>query len=116
MKDYLPYLKNEKGNAPGSCIGVLTGLRFFYQNILKKEISVDFSLPKRFVRIRHYGILANRNWSANLSTIRQLMGLSDPPEKQNASVEERMRLLFEIPESLHDRRIPLLLQLVYLVV
>jgi hypothetical protein len=77
------------------------------------------SLPKRFVRIRHYGFLANRNRSANLNTIRQLMGLSDPPEKQIASVEEmmrqltgvditvcpccrkgRMQLLFEIPESL----------------
>ncbi len=77
------------------------------------------SLPKRFVRIRHYGFLANRNRSANLNTIRQLMGLSDPPEKQSASVEEmlrqltgvditvcpccrkgRMQLFFEIPESL----------------
>lgn len=77
------------------------------------------SLPKRFVRIRHYGFLANRNRSANLNSIRQLMGLSDPPEKQIASVEEmmrqltgvditvcpccrkgRMQLLFEIPERL----------------
>ena len=47
IEDYLLYLKNEKGNAPSSCIGVLTGLRFFYQNILEKEISVDFSLPKK---------------------------------------------------------------------
>jgi len=51
------------------------------------------SLPKRFVRIRHYGFLANRNRSANLNTIRQLMGLSEPPEKQIASVEEMMREL-----------------------
>jgi len=47
IEDYLLYLKNEKGNAPSSCIGVLTGLRFFYKNILEKEISVDFSLPKK---------------------------------------------------------------------
>ena len=47
IEDYLLYLKNEKGNAPSSCIGVLTGLRFFYQNILEKEISVDFSLTKK---------------------------------------------------------------------
>jgi site-specific recombinase XerD len=47
IEDYLLYLKNEKGNAPSSCIGVLTGLRFFYKNILGKEISVDFSLPKK---------------------------------------------------------------------
>ena len=51
------------------------------------------SLPKRFVRIRHYGFLANRNRSANLNTIRQLMGLSEPPEKQIASVEEMMQKL-----------------------
>ena len=36
------------------------------------------SLPKRFVRIRHYGFLANRNRSANIAAIRQLMGLSEP--------------------------------------
>jgi len=47
IEDYLLYLKNEKGNAPSSCSGVLTGLRFFYQNILEKEISVDFSLGKK---------------------------------------------------------------------
>jgi integrase/recombinase XerD len=47
IEDYLLYLKNEKGNAPSSCIGVLTGLRFFYQNILEKEISVDFSLTQK---------------------------------------------------------------------
>jgi hypothetical protein len=46
------------------------------------------SLPKRFVRIRHYGFLANRYRSKNINAIRQLMGLSDLPEKQIASVEE----------------------------
>lgn len=48
------------------------------------------SLPKGFVRIRYYGFLANRNRSANLNTIRQLMGSSVPPEKQVASVKEMM--------------------------
>lgn len=47
IEDYLLYLKNEKGNAPNSCIVVLTGLRFFYKNVLKKETSIDFSLPKK---------------------------------------------------------------------
>jgi len=51
------------------------------------------SLPKRFVRIRHYGFLANRNRSANLNAIRQLMELPEPPEKQIASLEEMMRQL-----------------------
>jgi hypothetical protein len=44
------------------------------------------SLPRRFVRIRHYGFLANRNRSVNLATIRQLMGLSDPPDNPVAAV------------------------------
>ena len=34
------------------------------------------SLPKSFVRIRHYGFLANRNRSKNLTAIRRLMGVS----------------------------------------
>jgi len=51
------------------------------------------SLPRGFVRIRHYGFLANRNRSANLNSIRQLMGLSELPEKQTTSVEEMMQKL-----------------------
>ncbi len=45
------------------------------------------SLPKRFVRIRHYGFLANRNRSANIATIRKLMGLSEPSNQPVATVE-----------------------------
>jgi len=48
------------------------------------------SLPKRFVRIRHYGFLANRNRTANLNNIRRLMALSIPAEKVLASVENMM--------------------------
>lgn len=50
-------------------------------------------LPRGFVKIRHYGFLANRNRSKNLGLIRRLMGLSDPPELQVASVEEMMENL-----------------------
>lgn len=46
VEDYLLYLKNEKGNAPASCVLVLTGLRFFYKHVLDRQISVEFSLPK----------------------------------------------------------------------
>jgi hypothetical protein len=49
------------------------------------------SLPRRFVRIRHYGFLANRNRSANLTAIRHLMGLCEPEEKPTASVQDLMR-------------------------
>ncbi|MBT8331792.1 MAG: IS91 family transposase [Deltaproteobacteria bacterium] len=58
------------------------------------------SLPKGFVRIRHYGFLANRNRSKNLSAIRRLMAVSDPAEKQIASVEEMMQKLTGIDISL----------------
>ena len=48
------------------------------------------SLPKGFVRIRHYGFLANRNRNENLKLIRDLMGVSAPPEKEITSLEEMM--------------------------
>jgi site-specific recombinase XerD len=46
IEDYLLYLKNEKGNAPGTCGLALTGLRFFYTHTLDKQISIGFSLSK----------------------------------------------------------------------
>lgn len=48
------------------------------------------SLPRGFVRIRHYGFLANRNRNEYLNTIRDLMGVSAPPEKEVASLEKMM--------------------------
>ena len=46
IEDYLLYLKNERGNAPGSCRTVLNGLRFFYTHILQKKIVVGFTLTQ----------------------------------------------------------------------
>jgi len=51
------------------------------------------SLPKRFVKIRHYGFLANRNRAKNLKTIRLLMGLDTPAAKDIAPLEEMMQTL-----------------------
>jgi len=48
------------------------------------------SLPKGFVRIRQYGFMANRNRNENLNTIRQLIGVSTPDEKEAATLEEMM--------------------------
>jgi len=48
------------------------------------------SLPKGFVRIRHYGFMANRNRKKNLNVIRQLIGVSVPDEKEVATLEEMM--------------------------
>ena len=46
IEDYLLYLKDQKGNAPNSCGSVLTGLRFFYSNVVNTEISIDFSVTR----------------------------------------------------------------------
>jgi hypothetical protein len=48
------------------------------------------SLPKGFVRIRHYGFLANRNRNANLKTIRKLLKLPTQLLKMQASLEQIM--------------------------
>ncbi len=56
-------------------------------------------LPERFVRIRHYGFLANRNRSANLVAIRQLMGLPNPSEAEIAAVEVMIEKLTGIDIS-----------------
>jgi len=47
IEDYLLYLKNEKGNAPNSCAGVLTGLRFFYKNVTAQHIPIDYRARKK---------------------------------------------------------------------
>jgi len=48
------------------------------------------SLPKGFVRIRHYGFLANRNRMAKLNIIRSLLKLPTQHVKRNSSLEEMM--------------------------
>jgi hypothetical protein len=51
------------------------------------------SLPKRFVRIRHYGFLANRYRSMNLAAIRRLMDLPEPSYVPKTTVEGLLRQL-----------------------
>jgi hypothetical protein len=51
------------------------------------------SLPKGFVKIRHYGFLANRNRMKNLKTIRLFMGLAQPVAKDILALEEMMQNL-----------------------
>ena len=48
------------------------------------------SLPKGFVRIRHYGFLANRNRQINLKVIRKLLKLPTVLAKTRVSLEEMM--------------------------
>ena len=47
IEDYLLYLKNEKRYTPGSCAAVVSGLRFFYNNIADKPITIDYSVPDK---------------------------------------------------------------------
>jgi hypothetical protein len=77
-------IKNRKKNRTEQI--TITAVEFIRRFLLH-------SLPKRFVRIRHYGFLANRNRSKNINAIRQLMGLSDLPDKQIVPVEEMMQKL-----------------------
>jgi integrase/recombinase XerD len=46
IEDYLLYLKQDKGIAPNSCYSVLTGLRFFYKNVVENEIRVTYSVTR----------------------------------------------------------------------
>ena len=49
------------------------------------------SLPKGFVKIRHYGFLANRNRAKNLKSIRRLMGLAESAPENIRPLEEMMQ-------------------------
>jgi site-specific recombinase XerD len=46
IEDYLLYLKRDKAIAPNSCYSVLTGLRFFYKNVVENEIPVTYSIRR----------------------------------------------------------------------
>jgi site-specific recombinase XerD len=46
IEDYLLYLRNDKGNAPGSCANVVAGLRFFYHHVADRQVSIDYSARK----------------------------------------------------------------------
>jgi hypothetical protein len=61
------------------------------------------SLPKRFVRIRHYGFSANRNRKDNLAKIRRLLGLSVLKAEKDPSIEEMMLKLTGIDITLCPR-------------
>jgi site-specific recombinase XerD len=46
IEDYVLYLKNEKGNAPGSCANVVAGLRFFYNYVADRQVPIAYSVRK----------------------------------------------------------------------
>ena len=74
-------IKNRKENRTETI--TITAVEFIRRFLLH-------SLPIGFVRIRHYGFMANRNRNKNLNAIRQLIGASTPDEKEVATLEEIM--------------------------
>jgi hypothetical protein len=53
-------------------------------------------LPARFVRIRHFGLLANRNRKDNLSVCRQILGGAKPVAKEDVKPETWQEQLLRI--------------------
>ena len=51
VEDYLLYLKNEKGNTPGTCATVAAGLRFFYHHVADTPVSFVFRFSKKRSRL-----------------------------------------------------------------
>jgi site-specific recombinase XerD len=51
IEDYLLYLKNDKGNAPNSCVSTLTGLRFLYNHVAKQQICIEYSLSRKVQKL-----------------------------------------------------------------
>lgn len=47
IEDYLLYLKNEKGNTPGTCATAAAGLRFFYNHVADTPVSFDYKVSKK---------------------------------------------------------------------
>jgi Putative transposase len=56
-------------------------------------------LPRGFVRIRHYGFLANRHRAAKLACIRQLLGASPPEPSPPPSEDSRPGIVEESAAS-----------------
>jgi len=46
IEDYVLYLKNGKGNTPGSCANAVAGLRFFYNYVADRHVPIGYSVRK----------------------------------------------------------------------
>ena len=46
IEDYVLYLKNDKGNTPGTCANVVAGLRFFYNHVADRQVPIDYCVRK----------------------------------------------------------------------
>ena len=46
IEDYVLYLKNDKGNTPGTCANVVAGLRFSYNHVADRQVPIDYCVRK----------------------------------------------------------------------
>jgi len=51
IEDYLLYLKNGKGNTPGTCGTVVAGLRFFYNHVADRQVPIDYRFSNKRRRL-----------------------------------------------------------------
>lgn len=51
IEDYLLYLKNNKGNTPGTCATVAAGLRFFYNHVADRHIPFDYHVRTKTTKL-----------------------------------------------------------------
>jgi hypothetical protein len=51
VEDYLLYLKNDKGNTPGTCGTVVAGLRFFYNHVSERQVPINGRFRKKRVKL-----------------------------------------------------------------
>jgi integrase/recombinase XerD len=51
IEDYLLYLKNDKGNTPGTCATVVAGLRFFYNHVADRQTPFNYRVRKKTTKL-----------------------------------------------------------------
>ena len=51
IEDYLLYLKNDRGNTPGTCGTVVAGLRFFFNHVADKQVPIDYRFSNKRRRL-----------------------------------------------------------------
>jgi len=51
VEDYLLYLKNDRGNASGTCANVVAGLRFFYHHVSERQVPINGRFSKKRVKL-----------------------------------------------------------------
>jgi len=112
--EYLARYTHRVAIANSRLVGLKDGMVSFrykdrQNNVLKQATlsAVDFirrfllhTLPQGFVRIRHYGFLANRDRTAHLSLIQRLLKWSSPVRTVTHSLQDMMLRLTRIDITL----------------